>query len=63
MDRLEAEAARQGSPIERRADFRGVDLAYMEPEEMEQVLADTVLKDFKSRLNRIGLEYQTPARP
>ncbi len=30
---------------------------------MEQVLADTVLKDFKSRLNRIGLEYQTPARP
>ena len=63
MDRLEAEAARQGSPVERRADFRGVGLVHMEPEEMEQILADTVPKDFKSRLNRIGLEYQTPARP
>jgi hypothetical protein len=35
----------------------------MEPEEMEVVLADTVLKDFKTRLGRIGIEYQTPVRP
>ncbi len=63
MDRIEAEASRQGSPIERRADFRGVDLTHMEPEEMERVLADTVLVDFKNRLSRIGIEYQTPARP
>ena len=35
----------------------------MEPEEMEQVLADTVLKEFKIRLGRIGIEYQTPVRP
>ena len=33
------------------------------PEAMEQVLADTVLKEFKVRLGRIGLEYQSPVRP
>jgi hypothetical protein len=35
----------------------------LEPEEMERLLADTVLKEFKIRLGRIGIEYQTPARP
>jgi hypothetical protein len=30
---------------------------------MEHVLADTVLKEFKVRLARIGLEYQSPATP
>jgi hypothetical protein len=30
---------------------------------MESLLADTVLKEFKTRLGRIGIEYQTPARP
>jgi hypothetical protein len=43
--------------------WQGVDLAEMEPEAMEEVLADTVLKEFKVRLGRIGLEYQTPVRP
>ncbi len=43
--------------------YQGVDLATMEPEEMETVLADTVLKEFKVRLGRIGLDYQTPVRP
>ncbi len=27
------------------------------------MLADTVLKEFKTRLGRIGIEYQTPVRP
>ena len=45
------------------AQYNGVDLATMAPEEMESVLADTVLKEFKTRLGRIGLEYQSPARP
>ena len=45
------------------AQFGGVDLAQMSPEEMEQVLADTVLKEFKTRLARIGIDYQTPVRP
>jgi hypothetical protein len=46
-----------------RADYQGVDLSTMAPEAMEDVLADTVLKEFKTRLGRIGLEYQTPTRP
>jgi hypothetical protein len=45
------------------ARYQGVDLATMEPEQMEVVLADTVLKEFKIRLGRIGIEYQTPVRP
>ncbi len=45
------------------ADFHGTDLATASPEEMEAVLADTVLAEFKTRLGRIGLEYQTPSVP
>jgi hypothetical protein len=43
--------------------YQGVDLGEMQPEEMEAVLADTVLKEFRTRLGRIGIEYQTPERP
>ncbi len=45
------------------AEYQGVDLGDASPEQMEAVLADTVLKEFKTRLGRIGVEYQTPARP
>jgi hypothetical protein len=45
------------------ARWQGVDLSAMEPEAMEAVLADTVLKEFKTRLGRIGIDYQTPVRP
>jgi hypothetical protein len=45
------------------AEYQGSDLGTMVPEEMEHLLADTVLKEFKTRLGRIGVEYQTPARP
>jgi hypothetical protein len=45
------------------ADFQGHDVAEMSLEEMEAVLADTVLGEFKTRLGRIGVEYQTPVRP
>ena len=48
---------------EHHANWQGVDLVEMAPEEMERVLADTVLKEFKTRLGRIGIEYQTPVRP
>jgi len=40
--------------------YHGVDLSKADTEEMEKVLADTVLKEFKTRLGRIGLEYQSP---
>ena len=45
------------------ASWHGVNLAQADPKDMEQVLADTVLKEFKTRLGRIGIEYQTPVRP
>ena len=43
--------------------WQGVKLGELDPEEMEGLLAGTVLKEFKTRLGRIGIEYQTPAQP
>jgi len=57
-----AEMDRIGTPREQ-AQYHGADLSVMEPEDMEGLLADTVLKEFKVRLGRIGLEYQTPVAP
>ena len=45
------------------AEWHGVNLATATPEEMEAVLADTVLSEFKTRLGRIGLEYRSPKVP
>mgnify|MGYP000907690942 CR=1 FL=1 len=45
------------------ATWHGANLNTASPEEMEAVLADTVLGEFKTRLGRIGLEYQTPLVP
>ncbi len=59
-------ARRAGAPrawSDAHADYQGADLGTLEPEEMEAVLADTVLKEFKTRLGRIGIEYQTPGPP
>jgi len=57
MDRLRGRSA-GGSAV-----WQGVNLGELGPEEMEAVLADTVLKEFKLRLERVGIEYQTPTRP
>jgi hypothetical protein len=43
--------------------YQGADLGVLTPQEMEHVLADTVLAEFKTRLGRIGIEYQTPGAP
>jgi len=43
--------------------WHGTDLASASPEDMEATLADTVLGEFKTRLGRIGLEYQSPPVP
>jgi len=43
--------------------WHGTDLSTANPAEMENVLADTVLKEFKTRLGRLGLDYQTPVQP
>lgn len=45
------------------ADFHGTNLASATPEEMQNVLAGTVLNEFKTRLARVGIEYQTPTAP
>jgi len=45
------------------ARWQGARLDELEPQEMERLLSDTVLREFKIRLERIGIEYQTPARP
>jgi hypothetical protein len=42
--------------------YQGVDLGALSTDEMEHLLADTVLKEFKTRLGRIGIEYQSPTR-
>lgn len=59
LRRVRQEAAGAAGP----APWQGADLRNLEPEEMEGLLADTVLKEFKMRLDRIGIEYQTPQRP
>ena len=58
-----AEAKRQmdsGARPKVQAVYQGVDLSSASTAEMEQVLASTVLGEFKTRLARIGLEYQSP---
>ncbi len=41
--------------------YQGVDLTKADSQEMQAVLTDTVLGEFKTRLARIGLEYLPPA--
>jgi 1,2-phenylacetyl-CoA epoxidase catalytic subunit len=55
----------EAAGLERRGDseWQGVRLGEASPEELEGVLADTILKEFKLRLDRVGIRYQTPARP
>jgi hypothetical protein len=60
VSREAAEAEGKEAPVRK---WHGADLSTATPEEMEGVLANTVLKEFKIRLGRIGIEYQTPAAP
>lgn len=43
--------------------WHGTDLSAADALQMEAVLAETVLGEFKNRLGRIGLDYQTPVAP
>jgi len=56
-------AAARGDEEASDSTWHGADLAVASAEEMEGVLADTVLHEFKTRLGRIGLEYQSPSVP
>lgn len=61
--RISQAASEKSGAVPKTQVWHGTNLASADPEELEAVLADTVLKEFKIRLNRIGLEYQTPPRP
>lgn len=50
-----------GESGEHKAVYAGLNLAAASTEEMESALSSTVLKEFKTRLGRIGLDYQSPA--
>ncbi len=52
---------RKASGKESHAMYHGVDLNQASSAEIEKVLADTVIHEFKTRLARVGLEYQSPA--
>jgi 1,2-phenylacetyl-CoA epoxidase catalytic subunit len=55
--RKEAPADEQGAP----AVWHGADLSTSTATEMEALLGSTVLHEFKTRLGRVGIEYQSPA--
>jgi hypothetical protein len=46
-----------------RATWQGVRLGDASTEELESALGGTILKEFKVRLERIGIDYQSPDRP
>lgn len=53
------EAAKSGVQAESRVGH-GTHLTSADPSELAAALSDSILEEFKIRLNRIGLEYQTP---
>lgn len=56
------DAARKATRANERkpATYQGLNLAEASNQDMEEALSATVLKEFKTRLGRIGLEYQSP---
>jgi 1,2-phenylacetyl-CoA epoxidase catalytic subunit len=55
-ERMRKHAGAEAAP----AMWKGVDLAEASPEDLEKTLTKVVLNEFKVRLERLGLEYQTP---
>jgi hypothetical protein len=55
-------AARGVAPSSQPADWQGVRLGEASTEELEAALGGTILKEFKLRLERIGITYQSPVR-
>jgi len=55
--------ARENSASDEGAEWQGVNLATADPAQLEGALSETILASFKLRLERIGLDYQTPRSP
>jgi hypothetical protein len=63
-EEVQKRLAAQGLPASKRgASWQGVQLGQASTEELESALGGTILKEFKVRLERIGIEYQSPAQP
>lgn len=60
-DEVMQEAQANADPEAAPAMYQGVDLSKADSSEMEAVLSNTVLGEFKTRLGRIGLEFLPPA--
>jgi 1,2-phenylacetyl-CoA epoxidase catalytic subunit len=50
----------RGEASDEAATWKGLDLGEASPEDLEKTLSNVVLNEFKTRLERLGLEYQTP---
>ncbi len=61
--RVAEEAARAEGKDLANTNWHGANLAMVSADELEAVLSDTVLAEFRVRLERIGLEYQSPMVP
>jgi 1,2-phenylacetyl-CoA epoxidase catalytic subunit len=61
--KVAAELAQASGHEPQSAEWHGTDLSTASVEDIEATLADTVLLEFKTRLERIGLEYQSPPVP
>ncbi len=55
--------AKEGIETTEGGEWQGVKLGSASPEELEEALGGSILKEFQIRLERIGIEYQTPAAP
>jgi hypothetical protein len=63
-DEVAERLRRAGAPADAGGEtWQGVRFDETSPEELEKLLGDTVLREFKKRLERVGVEYQTPRRP
>jgi hypothetical protein len=61
-DAAQAQANADGREQEQTV-WHGADLSSASVDQLEAVLGDTVLGEFKTRLGRVGIDYQSPARP
>ena len=60
IDEQRRRARQQAGGESQPASWKGLDLAEASSADLEKTLTNVVLNEFKVRLERLGLEYQTP---
>ena len=63
IDEMRKKAREASGDEPSQGEWQGRNLAELGPEEMEGLLSNTVIGEFKTRLGRIGIDYQTPVQP